>query len=276
MADLLGAILLGLVQGITEFAPVSSTAHLVLLPWLLGWSSPLLNSLTFDVALHMGTLAATLAYFRRDWVTLARAWLASIRERSLAPDPWRKLAWLLVLATLPGAAAGALLEAEVESAFRTPWVIGVALIVVGLLLALAERAGSKRLGLLQVTPGIALLTGLGQAAALLPGVSRSGGTMTVSMLLGLEREAAARFSFLLAAPIMLGAGARKLGDIASVSGDAGSLVVLLVGFLTAGVTGYLSIKYLLRYLQVGTLYVFVGYRVALGVAVLALTLFRGG
>ena len=148
--------------------------------------------------------------------------------------------------------------------------------MVGLLLALAERAGSKRLGLLQVTPGIALLTGLGQAAALLPGVSRSGGTMTVSMLLGLEREAAARFSFLLAAPIMLGAGARKLGDIASVSGDAGSLVVLLVGFLTAGVTGYLSIKYLLRYLQVGTLYVFVGYRVALGVAVLALTLFRGG
>lgn len=274
MTEFFGALLLGVVQGVTEFAPVSSTAHLVLIPWVFGWQSPLLNSLTFDVALHMGTLGATLTYFWREWARLARAGVDSLRERSLAGDPWRMLAWLIVLGTIPGAVVGVLFEEEAEAVFRAPWLVGTAMILLGLVLAAAERVGPKRWGLLQVTPATAFLTGVGQATAILPGVSRSGGTMTVALFLGLEREAAARFSFLLATPIMLGAGLKKLGDIAAWSGSGDSTAVLLGGFVASAFAGYLCIKYLLRYLQGGTLYVFVWYRIIVGLGVLALYFVR--
>jgi len=275
MTELWQALLLGAVQGITEFAPISSTAHLALIPWLFGWESPLLNSLTFDVALHMGTLAAILGYFFQDWVQLVRAGVASVVERSIAGDPWRRLAWLLALATIPGAVAGAALERQAEELFRA-WLIATAMVVLGLVLALAERLGAKVRSIWQVTPLAALAIGLGQALAIVPGVSRSGGTITAALLAGLERQAAARFSFMLAAPIMAGAGVKKLGDLAALNLEGGEGFVLLGGFLASALVGYLCIKYLLRYLQWGSLYVFVWYRLALGAVVLLVYIARGG
>lgn len=262
MPELLGAFVLGVVQGITEFLPISSTAHLVLIPWLFDWESPLLHSLTFDVALHMGTLLAILSYFARDWLNLLTG--------------ARRTLFMVLLGTIPAAFIGALLEDQVETAFRSPALIAVTLIVLGLILALAEKLGPKSWAIENLTPTNALLIGLGQAAAIVPGVSRSGGTMTAALFLGMQREPAARFSFLLAAPIMLGAGLKKLPDMAtSASTDAG-LLPLALGFLTSLVVGYLSIKFLLQYLQHNTLYLFVWYRIALGLAVLAVFLGHGG
>ncbi len=276
ITELWQAVLLGIVQGITEFAPISSTAHLILIPWLLQWSSPLLNSLTFDVALHIGTLAATLAFFRQEWVRLARAGIASVVERRLSNDPWRRLAWLIVLASVPGALAGALLEQQAEEAFRAPLLIAAALAVLGVALAAAERWGSKRRQLLEITPATALAVGIGQACAIIPGVSRSGGTMTVGLLLGLEREAAARFSFLLATPIMAGAGLKKASALAALTSSPNETLVLVSGFLSAAIVGYLCIKYLLRYLQHGNLYAFAWYRLALAAVVVVVYFQRGG
>lgn len=276
MSDLLAAIILGAVQGVTEFLPISSTAHLVLVPWLFGWENPLLHSLTFDVALHMGTLAATLLYFWREWLNLARGGVMSVLTRSLRGDPWRRLAWLVVIATIPAAAAGVLLESAVESAFRSPWLVACALIAFSLLLAWAEAAGAKRTTMHTMSLVEAVLMGLGQAIAIIPGVSRSGGTMTAGMLAGMTREAAARFSFIMAAPIMAGAGLKKLKDVAEtgLSGDAAALMG--AGFATSAIVGFVVIHFLLRYLQRNSLYVFVGYRIMLGVTVLAVLAIRGG
>lgn len=270
------AILLGLVQGITEFAPISSTAHLALLPWFFGWHSPLLNSLSFDVALHMGTLVATLAYFARDWAQLARAGVALLVERRLSADPDRRLAVLLVVGSVPAALAGAGLEHLAETAFRSPLLIAASLAVMGIVLAVAERVGSQERGLDGLTPLTALAIGAGQALAIVPGVSRSGGTMTVAMLLGIRRGAAAHFSFLLATPIMAGAGAKKAAELTRLGGgDATAAMAVVAGFLTAGVVGYLCIAFLMRYLQRGSLYGFAAYRVALAVVVVAVALVRG-
>lgn len=275
MPDLLAAIILGAVQGITEFLPISSTAHLVLVPWLLGWENPLLHSLTFDVALHMGTLSATMIYFWREWLNLARGGVMSIATRSLRGDPWRKLAWLVVIATIPAALAGLLFESAVESAFRAPWIVASALIAFSLLLAWAEAAGTKRTTLQHMSWLEAVLMGLGQAIAVIPGVSRSGGSMTAGMLAGMTREAAARFSFIMAAPIMAGAGLKKLKDMTELGLDGEAATLMGAGFITSALVGFLVIHLLLRYLQRNTLYVFVGYRILLGIAVLTIVFLRG-
>lgn len=275
MTELWQAFILGAVQGITEFAPISSTAHLVLVPWLFGWDSPLLNSLTFDVALHMGTLAAILWYFFGDWVRIARAGLASIVDRRWPDDPWGRTAWLLVVATVPGALAGFTLEGFAERTFRAPWLIAGTLIIFGLLLAVAEWKGRKLKQVWDIAPPAAFLIGIGQALAIVPGVSRSGGTMAVGLFLGLEREAAARFSFMLAAPIIAGAGLKKLKDVLALNLTGGDGLVLACGFLSSLVVGYLCIKYLLRYLQNRGLYIFVWYRLVLGVIVLVAFVVRG-
>lgn len=255
MPELLGAFILGAVQGITEFLPISSTAHLYLIPWLFGWQSPLLESLTFTVALHMGTLLAILAYFARDWLDL----IARSRRTFL----------LVVIGTIPAAVLGVLLEKQVETVFRSPALIALTLIAFGILLAIAEKLGSKTWTIEHLTSVRAVLIGLGQAAAIVPGVSRSGGTMTAALFLGMKREPAARFSFLLAAPIMLGAGLKKLPDMATSASTEAGLAAIAIGFLTSLVVGYLSIKFLLRYLQRNTLYLFVWYRIALGLVVVA-------
>jgi undecaprenyl-diphosphatase len=284
---LLQAIILGLIQGLTEFIPVSSSAHLIIVPWLFGWTNPALTSLPFDVALHLGTLLAVLAFFAADWVRLLKAGIASVVERRLGGDPDRRLAWMLVLGSIPGAVIGALAESRIEALFHEPntpvtpaamIALAVMLALMGAVLLAAERLARHVRGLRQLTFRDALLIGLAQALAIFPGVSRSGATITAGLFRGLTREAAARFSFLLSAPIIAGAGAKSVYDIVQAiqSGAiAGSdLALFPVGFVAAAISGYLCIRFLLAYLQRHSTEVFVYYRWALAVLIVAVALMR--
>lgn len=271
MQELVRAAVLGLVQGLTEFLPISSTAHLVLVPWLLGWPT---HSLTFDVALHMGTLAAVLIYFRRDWLDLARGFLVSIARRSLA-DPASRLAWLVILGTVPAVLAGLLLDDYVETTFRTPVQMGVLLGAFSFVMLLAERVGRRTSALDSLTWHAALVIGLGQAVALVPGVSRSGSTIATGLFLGLDRSSAARFSFLLATPVVAGAGALKLLDLRNTAIGGDLIGQMVVGAIIAGVSGWLCIHWLLRYLATRGLHVFIWYRLAAAAVVLGLSALRG-
>ena len=268
--DVSAAVVLGIVQGLTEFLPISSSGHLAILPWAFGWSSPVLNSLPFAVALHVGTLFAVLLVFWRDVLALATAFLASLREREIQSEPERRLAWLLILATLPAVVAGLLLENAAATVLRSPGIIAAALAGVGAILWVvdARHTGEQELGSLGWRG--ALLIGLAQALAIIPGVSRSGSTITMGMLLGLSRVQAARFSFLLMAPVIFGAGiweARHL-DSAALSGNGGT--VFIAGFLSALVVGYLCIRVFLRYLQRGRLWPLALYRIGLAALIVVM------
>src|SRR5262245_19185054 len=192
---ILQAIIFGTVQGLTEFLPVSSTAHLVLLPWFMGWPDP---GLSFDVALHLGTLVALLIYFRADWMALIQGGLRVLRGDTKSPDS--RMAMLIVAATIPGAAAGALFEHKVEDAFRAPQLIAVMLIVMASVLVIAEVVGRRKKNIEEISWGEAITVGIAQAFAIVPGVSRSGSTITAGLFLNMKRDAAARFSFYLSAP----------------------------------------------------------------------------
>ena len=285
---ILKAILLGLIQGLTEFIPISSSAHLVIVPWLLMWNDPALESLTFDVALHLGTLVALLAFFAKDWVRLVRAGVLSIVERKVGTDLDRRLAWYLVIGSIPGGVIGLLFENKIEEWFHpaegpipSSSMIAMAVIIaaLGALLFLAERlaAHQRRLDRLGIRDSI--LIGIAQALAIFPGVSRSGSTITAGLALGLERESAARFSFLLSAPIVAGAGLKSLlhifKEIQSGALMGGELAVFPIGFLAAAISGYFCIKYLLRYLQTHPTTPFVIYRWLLALLVLIIVLMRG-
>ncbi len=259
--DLLQAILLGLLQGITEFIPVSSSGHLVLVPWLLGWQQP---ALVFDTFVHWGTLVAVLAYFWRDWLALISAWLRGFRHRDWG-DPQARLMWLLIVGTIPAVVIGFFLEDFFESLFGQPVWVSIFLLVTAALLTLSERLGSRSLGLGELRGPDAALIGLGQAAAIAPGISRSGATMAAGLFRGLERPAAARFSFLLSAPIILGAGVLQLLELMSTPNPQAQVPALLAGFLAAAISGYLCIWGLLRYLQRGKLYPFAIYCAGMGV-----------
>jgi undecaprenyl-diphosphatase len=260
---------MGIVQGLTEFLPISSSGHLVIVPYLFGWDDPFLTSLAFTVMLHIGTMVALLAYFRADWLRLVPAGFAAIRDRSFADDPDRRLAWLLVAATIPAAAAGLLLGDIVETEFREVGLVAVMLVVGGVIIWVADHVGglNRRIGDLTF-PG-ATIIGVAQALALIPGISRSGISISAARFLGLERESAARFSFLMATPITIGAilfEARSL-----VTGEAGvvvDLVPLLAGMLAALVAGMAAIHFMLRYLRTRSLDIFVWYRFGLAALVL--------
>jgi undecaprenyl-diphosphatase len=259
--NFLQAILLGLVQGLTEFIPISSSAHLIIVPWLFGWEDKALTSLTFDVALHLGTLLALLVFFAGDWVRLIRAGVASIVERRMGDDHDRRMAWFLVVGCIPGAIVGALGREQNRTNTRTrrassgvsQIAMAVIIALLGGALFLAERLARHLRRLSQITFKDSLLIGLAQALAIFPGVSRSGSTITAGLALGLEREAAARFSFLLSAPIIAGAGLKSLWEIAKdIQTGAlaqSDLILFPIGFIVAAVSGYLCIKYLLRFLQ---------------------------
>ncbi len=257
------AVVFGVVQGLGEFLPISSSAHLILLPWLLGWQDP---GLAFDVALHLGTLIALAIHFWRDLLRLARALLLSIVERKVRGDPERRLAWGIAIASVPGAAAGFLLESYAETAFRAPALIAWTLMVMGVILFTADRFCPGRRRLHELTLADAFLIGVGQALAIVPGVSRSGATITAARALGASRETAARFSFLLSAPIVFGAGLLKAPDMLAGRLDA----PLLAGVFASAGVGYLAIRYLLIYVQTRDYGVFVYYRLAVGLAILAL------
>ena len=286
--NILQAIILGLVQGLTEFIPISSSAHLIIVPWLFRWEDKALTSLTFDVALHLGTLLALLVFFAGDWVRLIRAGVASLVERRLGDDHDRRMAWFLVVGCIPGAIVGALAESKIEKLFHEPnaphqvsAMITMAVIIAALggALFLAERVARHLRQLSQITFKDSLLIGLAQALAIFPGVSRSGSTITAGLALGLEREAAARFSFLLSAPIIAGAGLKSLWEIAKdVKTGAlaqSDLILFPIGFVAAAVSGYLCIKYLLRFLQKNSTDLFVYYRWALAVLIVVVALVRG-
>ena len=200
------ALVMGLVQGLTEFIPVSSSGHLVLVPWLFGWKDPFINSVAFSVVLHMGTLVALLAFFWTDWLTLIPAGLAAIRDRSIKGDPNRKMALLLLVATIPAVIAGPIFESKFEDLVREPARIALMLCVGAAILWLADRWGSKLRDETSLSFGESLALGLAQVIALVPGISRSGISISAGLFMGLNREAAARFSFLMATPVVGGAG----------------------------------------------------------------------
>ena len=260
------AIVLGIVQGLTEFMPISSSAHLILVPRLLGWADP---GLSFSVALHIGTLVAVLIYFWFDLVQLAVAWLRSLRDRDFK-DPYARLAWLLLLGTLPAAVAGFLLEEYAETVFRDLRVIGVTLILLAIILVIAERVtrGSKKLPDLSWQDS--LWIGLAQALALVPGVSRSGATITAGLFRGLQRDAAARFSFLLSTPIVAAAGVQQFVQMARTGLPGNEQASFAAGMIASAIVGYLTIALLIRYLRRHSTLPFAAYRISLGILLLLL------
>ena len=276
MDVVLQAALIGLLQGLTEFIPISSSAHLELAPWILGWEEDrLIGTLAFDVFLHLGTAVALLAYFARDWLRLARAFVASIAERRIAHEPDRRLAWLLVLGTIPAAAIGFLLEERIEELFhgegdRTRLAIAAFLVVGAALLFAADRWGRRTRDAASLRSSEAILVGLAQGLALLPGISRSGITISAGLALGLQRDAAARFSFLLATPITIGAGIYGSRRLFAEPLSGADWLALGVGFAFATVSALVAISFLLRWLRTRSVAVFALYRLALAGLVVAL------
>jgi undecaprenyl-diphosphatase len=267
--DLLEALLLGIVQGLTEFLPISSTGHLILTEELLGIPKGKFG-LQFDAAIHLGTLAAVLVYFRETVRNLITAWFASVAARDWRLTPDSKLAWLLIIGTIPAAVAGALIESTAESELRDPAIVGAMLLLFCLPMLAAEYRGSGDRDLSGAGIKDAILVGVAQSIALIPGVSRSGITISTGMLAGFRRDEAASFAFLLSAPVIAGAGGKKVFDaLRDGSGGAG-VDVYIVGLLAAAVVGYAAVAFLMRFLRVNTLHAFVAYRVVLGVIVLSL------
>ncbi len=278
MEIVLQAILIGILQGITEFVPVSSSAHLELAPWIAGWGSGgLVNSLAFDVFLHLGTLLALVGYFARDWIRLIGAWWASIRARSIGGDPQRRMAWLLLLATIPAALIGFVGEDLINQGLHAETdtvrlAIAGFLVIGAAALWLADRYGSRtrsadELGVIGV-----LTIGLSQAAALLPGISRSGATMTAGLALGLTREAAARFAFLLATPITLGAGLYGSRNLLAETHAGIEWLAIAAGFAAAALAGWATIGLLLAWLRTRSLNAFVVYRLVFAALIVGLVL----
>lgn len=265
---LVQAIVLGIVQGLTEFLPVSSSGHLILVPAVLGWHDPFIDSLAFSVMLHLGTLIALLIYFRDEWLRLIGAAADLVRTRSVAGDPDRRLVVLLAITVVPGAVLGALFDDFVEHNARAPGLVALMLVAGAIVLWLAGRWGSQQRSMTELTTRAAAGIGIAQAFALLPGVSRSGISISAGLFAGLDRESAARFSFLMSGPIIAGAvlfEARKL--LSPGSGLSGHLDLLLAGVVAAFVAGLLAIHVLLTYVRRHSLSVFVAYRIALAAAV---------
>jgi undecaprenyl-diphosphatase len=276
------AVVLAIIQGLAEFIPVSSSGHLIIVRRLLGWNelSPA-HELTFDVALHFGTLLSVLFYFRRTWFQIVRAALggkvvrfseAGGADQNLTPDEQREerlLLWFLAVATVPGAIAGKLLEHSAEEYFREHiYLIAGALIMVALFMWWAEKISRMTKPLTGVTFADAIIVGCAQALALIPGVSRSGSTITAGMFRNMTREAAVRFSFLLSTPIIAGAALLKAHELRKEGLPAGMHAPFLAGVLVSAVVGYAAIAWLIRYLQSNSLKVFIVYRIVAGLIVI--------
>ncbi|MFA5926342.1 MAG: undecaprenyl-diphosphatase UppP [Parcubacteria group bacterium] len=270
------SIFLGIIQGAGEFLPISSSAHLVLAPWLFSFSDP---GLSFDVALHFGTLLAVILYFFRDWVEIIKLALSnfqSISDKSISNNDKKNsysknILYFLILATIPGVLAGYFLESYAESTFRSPILIAFTLSAVGLILYLVDKYHQHRKKISQMSWLDSLAVGLSQAIAIVPGVSRSGATITAGLAMGLSRESAARFSFLLSTPIIFGAAVFKLPHFLKSGFD----IYLLVGMLAAAVSGYAAIKYLLKFVEKTSYAIFFWYRLALAAVILAVYFARG-
>ena len=256
------AIVLGAVQGVTEFLPISSTAHLVLTPWFFGWPDP---GLSFDIALHIGTLVALLLFFRAEWLQLAQGALGLFRGQRRAPNA--QMALYLIVGTIPALIVGALLADFADSTLRHPLVIASTLIVLAIVLVIAERTGRRKTELKNMSTTDAVAVGCAQALALIPGVSRSGVTITAGLFRGMTREAAARFSFFLSTPIIGAAVSKAIVDGFKEGFTSVDPTFVAAGIVASGVVGYLSIAFLLKFLATHSTYIFVYYRIVLGVLV---------
>lgn len=257
---ILQALILGIVQGLTELLPISSSAHLNLIPWIFHWEMPD----SFDVALHFGTLLAIAIFFFKDWIGLIRGgWNRVVHKEKTTEG---NMFWYIVLATIPGGIIGFLLDHFLENTLKAPWIIAIALIVMGIILYIADKKAPSKTEYKDMNLKQTFLIGLSQALAFIPGVSRSGVTMTTARIMGIKREAAAKYSFMLSAPIVLGATLFKLKDFVL---D----LPFVVGVLSSFIVGILVIKFLLQYLQKGSFKIFAFYRILLGIVVLGLWLF---
>lgn len=263
------SILLGIVQGLSEFLPISSSAHLVIVPYLLGWRIPEQPAFVFNVLVQVATLAGVFAYFWADLTGIAASMLQGLRLGKPLGSPLSRLGWLIVLATIPAGLAGLLVKDLVEAAFASPAAASGFLLVTAALLLVVERMGKRQQTVENLSWLDALLIGVFQALAVFPGISRSGSTIAGGMLRGLQRPAAARFAFLMSVPIMLAAGLLALLDLRSVPGLSSLLPVFIPGFLISAVTGYLSIRWLLHFVVHRPLYVFSVYCVLLSAITLA-------
>ncbi len=259
MGSTVESIILGIIQGLTEFLPISSTAHLVIVPDLFDWNAPLLNSLTFDVALHLGTLLAVVTYFFKDTVDLIAGFVNGLTKKSFNSDRKARFSLLVFLGTIPAGVLGVLLEKWVETKFRTPAVLATSLVVIGVVMWYAERLAKRIKKTDSMTIKDALIIGFSQALALVPGTSRSGITISSGLLLGYDREEAARFSFLLSIPVIAGAAILKLRIfIHGIPAD--DVAPLVFGTIFSALFGFLAIKYFMRYLHRHTMNAFVWYR----------------
>jgi len=265
------SIILGIIQGLTEFLPISSSGHLVVVPYLLKWEIPLEDAFFFDVLVQVATLLAVIVYFRDDLWKIVRAWIRTLIQREPYSDPQARLGWNLLLATIPAGVLGLILKDTVERAFGSPVATAIFLLITSGLLLLAERIGRKIRRLNELKPFDALWIGFSQALAIFPGISRSGATIVGGMSRDLERAAAARFSFMLSIPIMLAAGFLATLDLVKHPNLGSLLPVYIPGFIAAAVVGYLTIRWLLNYLIHHSLIIFSIYVAVLGCAILLLT-----
>jgi undecaprenyl-diphosphatase len=269
--EIFAAAILGIIQGLTEFLPVSSSAHLILAPWFFGWKP---EGIAFDVSLHIGTAIAIIAFFWKDWIILAQELLAGLKEGAPFGNPKRKLVWFLIVGTAPALVVGLALEKTVETQLRSPLITVFTLAIFGALLLFAELKSKQNRAIEMFTWADSLWVGFSQAVALIPGISRSGITITTAMLRDHSRTSAARFSFLLSTPVIVGAGILQGWHLIKAARHPveGAVAiqwpVLGVGILTASITGFLCIKFFLRYLQTKSLTPFVIYRFLLAAVVL--------
>jgi undecaprenyl-diphosphatase len=263
------ALVLGLIQGLSEFLPISSSAHLALTPWFFGWES---GGLAFDVALHIGTLVAVAWYFRREWFALTKSAISIVRHRAVkSTDEWRLV--FLIVATIPAAIAGLTVEDLAETTFRSPRLIAINLMIMGVFLWLVDRLARRDRPLDHMTFRDAITIGFIQCLALVPGVSRSGSTITGGRLLGFDRQAAAVFSFLMSFPVTLAAAVLKAPDAFTPNTEASTI---FIGIAAAAVSSWLAIAVLLRFIAKHSFGVFAAYRLVLGAIVLATLAARGG
>lgn len=266
--DLIQSIILGAIQGITEFFPISSTAHLVLVPWFLSWKD---EGLAFNVALHMGSLISIIYYFRRDWVLIIREFLKCLTKLSFSGSPSGRMGLYLIIATIPGGLAGILFEGYASGVLRNPLYVAFSLSIFGVLLYVSDRYSKKNKSTEEMSLIDCIIIGISQAFAIIPGVSRSGVTITGAMFRGYKRDEAAKFSFMLAAPLIAGAGvfeSRHLDPASVVS------VPFLTGIIDSAVFAFLAIKYLLRFVRRRSYTVFVVYRLVLAVIIVFIYLYK--
>jgi len=271
---ILQSILLGIIQGLTEFLPISSSGHLVIVPYLFNWHIPAEEGFVFDVLVQLGTLLAVIVYFRKDLYRIILGVINGLLHKKPFAEPDSRLGWLLVLATIPAIVAGLLFKDLVERAFASPVAAALFLLVTAAFLVIAERLGKRNRPLESVTWLDALIAGLFQAVSLFPGISRSGSTITGGMLRGLDRPSAARFSFLMSVPVMIGAGVLAVKDLLQTPNFSMQIPSLVVGFVAAAIVGYLAIHWLLAFLGKRPLYLFAIYCLVVSIVVLLVSYLR--